>query len=134
METQKVARLRVGIGEPSTSALDHVLSRFEPTEMADLARVLDAAADAVEDWAHSGAPRAANRWNAWQLPPTAPAPGEDRAPGDDPGPGTSGGPMPTPGPPTPALGSPTPGPDGIVRTRTGWRKLLPGLGRTEPRP
>ena len=69
MGTQGFARLRVGIGEPSRSALDHVLSRFETSEQADLDRVLDAAADAVEEWALQGPTRAANRWNTWRLAP-----------------------------------------------------------------
>ena len=120
METQKFARLRVGIGEPSASAVDHVLSRFAPAEEADLARVLDAAADAVVDWGREGASRASNRWNAWLLPAPPPA---DEGPARDP----AVSPAPSPGERT------APGPDGIVRSRTGWRKLLPG-GGAEKRP
>ena len=66
--TQKFARLRVGIGEPSRNAIGHVLTRFAGDERRVLDEVLDAAADAVEDWAHDGANRAANRWNAWTPP------------------------------------------------------------------
>jgi peptidyl-tRNA hydrolase, PTH1 family len=109
--SQKFARLRVGIGEPSRNAIDHVLSRFRPAERALLEEVLDAAADAVEDWAREGPARAANRWNAWtpkvdaevsELPQETPAvpPADDRQPT-------------------------------IVRRLTGWRKLLPGPGRRE---
>lgn len=108
MGTQRFARLRVGIGEPSRTAIDHVLSRFSPGEQAALDEVLDAAADAVEDWAREGPERAANRWNAWLL--------------------SSDGRPAASRPAPPALG----GGDGIVRTRTGWRKLLPRSGG-EPR-
>src|SRR3954454_19826635 len=55
---QKFARLRVGIGEPSNHAIGHVLSRFSAAERKVLDEVLDAAVDAVEDWAGDGANRA----------------------------------------------------------------------------
>ncbi len=74
LDSQKFARLRVGIGEPSRAAVDHVLSTFSPEERSDLDRVIDTAADAVIDWARDGASRAANRWNAWQLHPPEPVP------------------------------------------------------------
>ena len=114
METQKIPRLRVGIGEPGQDrdARDHVLSRFSDTERRQLELILDAAADAVEDWVSVGATRAANRWNGWSLEPSDVEAGAD---------GISQ--------PTPATDIPPTAPgkgDGIVRTRTGWRKLLPG--------
>jgi PTH1 family peptidyl-tRNA hydrolase len=104
------ARLRVGIGQPSREAKDHVLSRFTPTEKRVLDETIDAAADAVEDWARLGPSRAANKWNAWT------ATVEDGA--------------------TVATTAATPSdqvtdpaePD-IVRTTTGWRRLLPRAGR-----
>ncbi len=113
MGTQRFARLRVGIGEPSRQAVDHVLSRFTPDEGARLAVVLHAAADAVEDWAREGAARAANRWNAW-VPPDD---GERLLANDGPSVGET-------------IDRPAAQPDseGIVRTRTGWRKLLPRSG------
>jgi PTH1 family peptidyl-tRNA hydrolase len=110
MGTQKIARLRVGIGDPGHRAIDHVLSRFTPEEQRDLELVLEAATDSVEDWAMHGASKTANRWNAWRLP----AREEERVSADPEAATTS----------QPAAS--TPGPDGIVRTRTGWRKLLPG--------
>ena len=58
--TQKFARLRVGIGQPSRGAIGHVLTKFTPAERKVLDEVIDAAADAVEDWAREGANRAAN--------------------------------------------------------------------------
>jgi peptidyl-tRNA hydrolase, PTH1 family len=110
--SQRFARLRVGIGEPSRQAVDHVLSRFATDERATVERVVDAAADAVEDWARDGVGLAANRWNAWSLPGGPPV--------DEPG-GSTGTPARDAGD---SAGPPT---AGVVRTRTGWRKLLPGV-------
>jgi len=104
--SQKFARLRVGIGEPSRDAIDHVLTRFSPDERRLLDEVLNAAADAVEDWARDGAARAANRWNSW-----APAVPDEEAAGQ----------------PAASTGRQTEKQaDGstIVRSSTGWRKLL----------
>ena len=56
-----------GIGKPRVGAVAHVLGDFEHAEQRHLEAILDAAADAVEQWAREGAHRAANRWNAWQL-------------------------------------------------------------------
>jgi PTH1 family peptidyl-tRNA hydrolase len=110
LSTQKFARLRVGIGEPSRAAIDHVLSGFTATERKLLDQVIEAAADAVEEWAREGPTRAANRWNAWSAdlaplptPPLAPA-GEllpDAQPAKD-----------------------QPAEPQIVRHATGWRRLL----------
>ena len=160
LETQRFARLRVGIGEPRRDAIDHVLSRFSSDERAQLPALLDAAADAVETWAREGALAAANLWNGWALggtvdvaqPRDAAAAGRGaetqragRAPGSAgrgaaTGPGDPGdlgteapdaGPGGTPGPaavraePEPGqVGGPA-GSDGIRRTRTGWRRVLP---------
>lgn len=126
MGTQKFARLRVGIGEPGQNVVDHVLSRFQADEQAALDRVLAAAADALEDWAVDGASRAANKWNAWSLPALEPAPGDARTVGGGPAALASGIP---PEPGTPERSAPDA--NGIVRTRTGWRKLLPGGGHEE---
>jgi peptidyl-tRNA hydrolase, PTH1 family len=107
--SQKFARLRVGIGEPAGDAIDHVLSRFSAAERGDLDAILDAAADAVEEWARAGPARAANYWNAWSLHPptgaTEAAPEPDQA--------TTAGEVSA---------------NEIVRTKTGWRKLLRGHG------
>ncbi len=106
--TEKYSRLRVGIGEPGRGAVDHVLSTFAPDERTRLPILLDAAADAVEEWARVGTSKAANRFNAFEMQ----APGAD--PGDGPG-------LPAPGEP----GGPAGG-DGIRRTTTGWRRILGG--------
>ena len=100
--TEKFSRLRVGIGEPSQDAIDHVLSQFSRGEKTRLSELLDAAADAVEAWAREGTNKAANHFNAFELRPDD----DDRSAG----PGQVDGP---------------PGPDGIRRTKTGWRKPRP---------
>jgi PTH1 family peptidyl-tRNA hydrolase len=102
--TEKIARLRVGIGEPGRGAIDHVLSRFSPDERARLPILLDAAADAVEAWLHDGTSKAANRFNAFEL--QAPAPDDE-----GPKPGEVGGPADD---------------RGVRRTKTGWRRILGG--------
>jgi len=107
---QKFARLRVGIGEPvrvqpESAAIDHVLSRFGAAEERVLNVVLDAAADAIEDWARDGAYKAANKWNAW-TPPTDTLPADSAAKAAA-----------TDSPPKPDA-------DGLVRHATGWRRLL----------
>ncbi len=104
---QAFARLRVGIGEPDGGAIDHVLSRFETLEQAQLPTVIDAAADAAEAWARDGAAPAASAWNAWRLAdPAADEAGQQ--PPDRPS-------------------------DGIRRTSTGWRRLLPRGDEGPPR-
>jgi PTH1 family peptidyl-tRNA hydrolase len=129
LDSQKFARLRVGIGEPSRAAVDHVLSTFRPDEREDLERVIDAAADAVIDWARDGASRAANRWNAWQLHPPEPAAGPARAE-PAPSPETSAHPLTVDAERSSdrgagAVDEGAVGADGIRHTKTGWRKPLP---------
>ncbi len=109
LSSQKFARLRVGIGQPSRAAKDHVLSRFDASERKVLDQVLEAAADAVEDWARLGADRAANKWNGWTAeiePIAATAQGDESS--------TPGG---------------EPADPLIVRRSTGWRRLLPRIER-----
>ena len=108
--SEKFSRLRVGIGEPDRGAIDHVLSRFATDERACLPILLDACSEALEAWAREGTSKAANRFNAFDLQcspggptattgPTGPAPGEIGGPADE---------------------------RGVRRTKTGWRKILPG--------
>ena len=110
---QDFARLRVGIGEPSRNAIDHVLSKFGSAERQVLNEVIDAAADAVEDWARLGAAHAANKWNSW----TPEAAAEPQQPSDTRPANRADGRTVDPADPS------------IVRTSTGWRKLLPRVGR-----
>lgn len=99
--TEKFSRLRIGIGEPGTGAIDHVLSTFSADEQARLDELLDAVADAIEAWAREGTSKAANRFNMFELRPADTT--RLAAPGEVDGP---------------------PGPDGVRRTRTGWRRML----------
>jgi PTH1 family peptidyl-tRNA hydrolase len=98
--SEAFGRLRIGIGAPDRSFVDHVLSRFEPDERVRLDELLDAAADAVETWAREGTNKAASRYNPFELRPAD----ADRlaSPGEIEGP---------------------PDANGIRRTRTGWRKV-----------
>jgi len=100
--TEKFSRLRVGIGAPERGFKDHVLNGFQPDERERLDELLDAAADAVEEWARHGTSKAANRFNMFELRPAD----ESRiaAPGEVDGPPDS---------------------TGVRRTRTGWRRVLP---------
>ena len=99
--TETFSRLRVGIGAPERGFVDHVLAPFQPDEKERLDSLLDAAADAVEEWARHGTNKAANRFNNFELRPAD----ETRvaAPGDVDGP---------------------PDEDGVRRTKTGWRRVL----------
>jgi PTH1 family peptidyl-tRNA hydrolase len=116
MGTESFARLRVGIGKPAGGAVSHVLGDFAHAEQQHLEMILDAAADAVELWTAEGADVVANKWNGWK-PPIEEPPAEE------------------PKPPAAAQPKPTADADGVVRTKTGWRKLLPdilsGRGRDE---
>ena len=105
--TEKFSRLRVGIGSPERGFVDHVLNTFDADERRRLEELLDAAADAVEEWARHGTSKAANRFNMFEL---RPAEAELLAP-----PGAVGGPADA---------------EGIRRTRTGWRKVKPAEDAT----
>ena len=105
--TEKIARLRIGIGDPARGAVDHVLSRFGPDEEARMPILLDASAEAVETWARDGTSKAANRFNSFELQ----APGDGDPEHAGPAPGEIGGPADD---------------QGIRRTKTGWRRILPG--------
>ena len=99
--TETFSRLRVGIGAPERGFVDHVLAPFQPDEKERLDTLLDAAADAVEEWARHGTNKAANRFNNFELRPAdetrLAAPGAVDGPPDE---------------------------DGVRRTKTGWRKVL----------
>jgi PTH1 family peptidyl-tRNA hydrolase len=116
MGTESFARLRVGIGAPSKgSAVSHVLGDFEHAEQRHLELILDAAADAVELWAEAGPEVVANRWNGWKPP-------LDASPKPASAPGTA---KPGAEPAAPAKGQS--GAADVVRTKTGWRRLLPDV-------
>jgi len=58
--TQEIPRLRIGIGRGPNAPIAHVLSRFAPSERADLAKVVSTAADIVEIWHDRGIVEAMN--------------------------------------------------------------------------
>ena len=91
-----------GSASRTASAVDHVLTKFAPDEQQRLDELLDAAADAVEEWAREGTNKAANRFNMFELRPAD----ETRlaAAGEVDGP---------------------PDADGVRRTKTGWRRVRP---------
>jgi PTH1 family peptidyl-tRNA hydrolase len=124
MGTESFARLRVGIGAPGKGkAVSHVLGDFEHAEQQHLDMILDAAADAVELWTEEGPDVVANRWNGWKPPieePREPKPApKPKAEAADGRPG--------------AAAESKADADGVVRTRTGWRKLLPDILRGRDR-
>jgi PTH1 family peptidyl-tRNA hydrolase len=124
MGTESFARLRVGIGAPKGGAVSHVLGDFEHAEQQHLDLILDAAADAVELWVRSGPDATANEWNGWKPDLAGKDAGAEvraEAPIE---PGRA------------AVSTPVPDAHGIVRTKTGWRKLLPDFlaGRDQDDP
>jgi PTH1 family peptidyl-tRNA hydrolase len=64
LQTENVARLRVGISQSSPGeATSHVLSEFTTQEQAAVDDLIDRAADAALEWAEHGAAVAMNRYN-----------------------------------------------------------------------
>ncbi len=56
--TQDYARIRIGIGKPSESGADHVLSRFTPTEQSEINAAVSRSLVALEVVASAGLDRA----------------------------------------------------------------------------
>ena len=61
--TNKVPRMRVGIGRGRSGAIGHVLTRFSPDQERELPNVIDRATDAVELWISDGIIAAMNQAN-----------------------------------------------------------------------
>ncbi len=61
--TDKVPRLRVGIGSSEFSRRDHVLGRFSADEQAAINQAIDRAADAIEYAQQAGFEAAMNQFN-----------------------------------------------------------------------
>ena len=70
----------------------------------------------MEAWAREGTSKAANRFNSFELQAPAATTGEDEA---APKPGEVGGPADD---------------TGVRRTKTGWRRILPGREATDDDP
>ena len=65
LETTEFARLRLGVGrgDPRRDLADHVLTRFEPGERAELEAFIARAADAAEMFAVEGIEKVMNQYN-----------------------------------------------------------------------
>jgi len=61
--TQEYARLRVGVDAPGEDMVDHVLSRFRPSERPVIEDAVQLAAQAVMVWVNQGIEAAMNRYN-----------------------------------------------------------------------
>jgi len=62
--TTEYPRLRIGVGAPpEEGAVDHVLSRFRPSEKAVITEAIEQAAQAVTVWLHQGIEAAMNQYN-----------------------------------------------------------------------
>jgi peptidyl-tRNA hydrolase, PTH1 family len=130
METDAFARLRLGIGAAPRGAVEHVLGDFASAEQEGLDRFLDAAADAVESWAREGAEASAARWNSWRPEPAAVVVSPRETPATGAPPSLEMPAMPSGDALQPADDAPLPDSDGVLKTRSGWRKLLPdALGK-----
>ena len=62
--TTEYPRLRIGVGAPpEEGAIDHVLSRFRPSEWPVITEAVEQAAQAVAVWLHQGIEAAMNQYN-----------------------------------------------------------------------
>lgn len=67
--TTAYARLRIGIGQPSFDAVDHVLSKFRPSERPVIDTAIATAAQAVVVFIRQGIQAAMNQFNAGEVAP-----------------------------------------------------------------
>jgi PTH1 family peptidyl-tRNA hydrolase len=61
--TAEFARLRIGVGSPDAGAVEHVLSRFRPSEMPLIEDAVRLAAQAVVVWVEKGIEVCMNQYN-----------------------------------------------------------------------
>ncbi len=71
LETDRIARLRVGVGEPppGEDQIDWVLGDFKQAEMETMAAVIEGSLEAVRIWALEGAQKAASTMNGREFGP-----------------------------------------------------------------
>lgn len=70
MGTDRIPRLRVGIGRPAHgNSASYVLSRFRPEEERVLPKVIELAGEAALAWQRDGIERAMNMYNRRRVPP-----------------------------------------------------------------
>ncbi len=75
--TDEYARLRIGIDAPGEAgAVDHVLSRFRPSEKPMIEEAVRTAGEAVMYWARHGVEATMNRYNAGPERPKKAKPAE----------------------------------------------------------
>lgn len=67
--TDAYARLRIGVGEPTHDAVDHVLTKFKPGERAAVEDAVATAAQAALLWVRQGAEAAMNKFNGGDEKP-----------------------------------------------------------------
>jgi PTH1 family peptidyl-tRNA hydrolase len=67
--TDAYTRLRMGVGEPTFDAVDHVLSKFKPGERAAVDDAIANAAQAALMWIRKGAEAAMNKFNGGDEKP-----------------------------------------------------------------
>ena len=77
--TNRIARLKIGIGRGPSTSVAHVLSRFSPEHERQLPELVGRAADAVELWVREGIVTAMNQANRRPDEKTGPTPA-DRPP------------------------------------------------------
>jgi PTH1 family peptidyl-tRNA hydrolase len=61
--TNEYQRLRIGVGSPEEDAVDHVLSRFKPSEVPVINEAVATAAQAVMVWVAEGIDECMNQYN-----------------------------------------------------------------------
>jgi PTH1 family peptidyl-tRNA hydrolase len=62
--TTEYGRLRIGVDAPADEAVDHVLSRFRPSERPVIEDAIQTAAQAAIVWVHQGIEACMNQYNA----------------------------------------------------------------------
>lgn len=73
LRTDQFARLRIGVGQPDGSQVDHVLGKFTRDELEPIAEAIERAADAVELAVAAGLDAAMQRYNPSPTPAPAPS-------------------------------------------------------------
>ena len=63
LDTEEFPRLRIGIGSPTHSQTDYVLSEFDEPDKLQIEQVVQRAADAVETLVEDGIQNAMNQFN-----------------------------------------------------------------------
>src|SRR5262249_10143266 len=73
--TNEYQRLRIGVGSPEDEAIDHVLSRFRPSEVPVINEAVATAAQAAMMWGAKGIDECMNQYNGGNTKPRDGLPG-----------------------------------------------------------